>query len=51
MLKIIGTTPSLQGRARAMGMNESEYAWYLTYKLLNVKPTFWESFKYYLMVQ
>ncbi len=47
MLKLIQGTPSLQEKARSMGMNESEYAWYLTYKILNVKPTFWESFKYY----
>ena len=47
ILKYIQTNPQLQEQAKEMGMNNSQYAWYLTYKVLNVKPTFWESFKYY----
>ncbi|WP_457751472.1 hypothetical protein [Thermococcus sp.] len=47
ILIYIKTNPQLQEQAKEMGMNDSQYAWYLAYKALNIKPTFWESFKYY----
>ena len=31
-----------------LGMNETEYAWYLTYRQLNIKPTFEGTMRYYL---
>ncbi len=47
MLKFIQTTPSLQERANQSGMAYEEYAWYLTYRSLNIRPGFIETMKTY----
>ncbi|WP_297519596.1 ABC transporter permease subunit [Thermococcus sp.] len=47
MLRFIQTTPSLQERANQSGMTYEEYAWYLTYRSLNIRPGFIETMKTY----
>ncbi|WP_099209551.1 ABC transporter permease subunit [Thermococcus henrietii] len=37
----------LEGEMEKLGMNETEYAWYLTYKQLNIRPTFTGTLEYY----
>jgi len=44
----IQKNPAMMEQARALGMNESQYAWYLAYRRLDIKPTFKESLRYYL---
>ncbi|NJE54525.1 ABC transporter permease [Thermococcus sp. 21S9] len=36
-----------EAEMQKLGMNETEYAWYLTYKQLNIKPTFTGTLEYY----
>lgn len=36
-----------EGEMEKLGMNETEYAWYLTYKQLNIRPTFTGTLEYY----
>ncbi len=47
MLKFIQTTPTFQERANQSGMTYEEYAWYLTYRSLNIRPGFIETMKTY----
>ena len=47
MLRLIQRTPSLQERANQSGMTYEEYAWYLTYKSLNIRPGFRETMETY----
>jgi len=37
----------LEGEMAKLGMNETEYAWYLTYRQLDVQPTFTGTLEYY----
>ena len=36
-----------EAQMEKLGMNETEYAWYLTYKTLRIKPTFTGTLEYY----
>lgn len=47
MLKLIERTPGLQERAKESGMSYEEYAWYLVYKSLNIRPGYFETLKVY----
>ena len=49
MLKLIREDPHLQSEANKSGMTYEEYAWYLTYRTLNVKPSFISSMKMYYL--
>jgi len=47
MLKNIEKNPTLQEEAKKMGMSYKEYAWYLTYKTLDIRPSYLETIKGY----
>ena len=36
-----------EGEMQKLGMNETQFAWYLTYKQLNIRPTFSGTLEYY----